>query len=102
MVSYNNRLILEPYKNEGQLKSTIQHGIAMVSQKISVKGLTVLADARLSDGSWIYKGSKAFIREELLHTQPWAKKLFESSAIDGQFMIVDLSQVDFVESPKES
>lgn len=94
--SLNDRLILEPYRNEGGLKTTVNHGIAMVSQKVAVKGLKVLIDAKLKDGTVISAGSIAYVKEELLHTQPWAKKILESDAIITPFMIVDLNYVDFV------
>lgn len=97
--SINNRLITEVYKKEG-LKSSVNNGFAMVSQKVSVKGLKILTDAVLSDGSKIAVGSVAYIREETLHTHPSLKSVFESDAIGQPFMIVDLSLVDFIEEVK--
>lgn len=94
---FNNRLFLEEYKNEGGLKASYAHGIAVVAQKITLKPLKVLVDSKLSDGTVVPKGSQAFVREELLHAQPWAKKVFEFSGSKGIF--VDLQYVDIVVPP---
>lgn len=94
--SFNNRLIVEAYKNEGGLKTTISHGIAMVSQKVTVKGLRVLVETKLADGTIVQEGSIAYIKEELLHTSAWAKKLLECADVDGQFMIVELKDVEMI------
>lgn len=96
--SMNNRLITEIYKNEGGLKSTVQHGIAMVEQKVRLKGLKILAGAKLPDGTLVEAGDLAFIKESTLHTQSWAKNFYESDQIEGQFIIVDMSQVEFIAS----
>jgi len=94
--SINNRLILSEYVNAGQLKREVQHGIAMVSQKVTLHGLTVLMDSKLADGTWVPRGSKAFIKESLLHTSPWAKSTYQAEGIEGKFIIVDLTYVDFI------
>jgi hypothetical protein len=98
--SLNNRLVVESYKKEG-LKTTVNNGFAMVSQKVAVKGLTVLMDAKFEDGTFIPKGSIAYIREELLHTQAWAAKPLECAFLDTQFLIVDKQHVDFIAPPPE-
>lgn len=99
--SINNRLILEVYKTDRGLKATERNGFAMISQKVTVKGLKVLIDAHLYDGDSqtsmrIPRGSLAYIREEYLHTQPWAQKIMESDAIGEQFIIVDIKMVEFI------
>lgn len=99
--SLNNRLVLEAYKKEG-LKSSVQNGFAMIQQKVAVKGLTVLMDAKLGDGSIVPKGSLAFVREELLHTQAWANKTLECPTIPGAFIIVDLVNVEFITPPTDN
>lgn len=98
--SMNNRLIVEQYVNQGQLKATIQHGIAMVSQKVSLKGLKVLVDARLSDGVLVLAGSIAFIKEEKLHAQQWAKQIMECDVFTSKFIIVNLVDVEFIVPPE--
>jgi len=97
-----NKLILEPYKAEA-LKSEIRHGIAMVGQKNRVIGLKLLVDADASINSVsviLKKGSTVYIREEVLHNSPWAKNTLKSSAVEGDFIIVDASHIEFVEDQK--
>lgn len=105
VVSFNNRFLLEPYKGDRALKANVSSGFAIVQQKVSVVGLTLLADAVVSlygkEVETLEKGSKVYIKEELLFTQPWAQKVYESDAIEGKFIIVEASQVDFIVS-KES
>lgn len=96
--SINNRIVVEVYKKEG-LKSSVNNGFAMISQKVQVKGLKVLMDASIVDkfgGFTIPKGSTVYIREEHLHSSPWAQKILESDAVEGQFMIVDLNFIEFI------
>ncbi len=98
--SLNNRLVLEPYL-KGGLTTTENKGFAMVSQKVAVKGLRVLMDAELNVGNKqtyrpVHKGDMVYIKEELLHTSPWAAKVLECDAIEGKFIIVDLAHVEFV------
>lgn len=95
--SLNSRLIVETYKADRTLKSVERNGFAMISQKVSVVGLKVLVTTKLSDGTYIHSGDKAYIREEYLHTSPWAKKVFESDAISEPFIIVDINNVEFIQ-----
>ena len=99
-ISLNNRFIVEPYLTDRALKAKETNGFAMIQQKVSLKGLKTLVDAWIVNGSdkmIIPKGSIAYVREELLHTQPWAQKILESDAIEGKFIIVDMVNVEFVE-----
>ncbi len=97
--SLNGRFIVESYKEDRALKATVQNGFAMVQQKISLKGLKLLADVQLSDGQWIaYKGDTVYIKEGALQSQPWAKHAFTSDAIEGEFMIVEQTYIEFVDS----
>lgn len=95
----NGRFILETYKEDRALKATVTNGFAMVQQKVSLKGLTVLADVTSPvTGQYLArKGDKAFVREASLQSQPWAKASFTSDAIEGEFMIVDMSHIEFVD-----
>jgi hypothetical protein len=97
--SLNNRLIVESYKKEG-LKSSVNNGFAMIAQKVSLKGLKVLMDSNLPDGTSIQKGSTAYIKEEILHTQQWAQKALEADTLPVPFLIVDMSFVEFVVPPE--
>ena len=96
--SMNNRLIVEAYKKEG-LKTVVNQGFAMIEQKVSLKGLKVLMDAQLSDGTFVAKGSTAYIKEELLHTQPWAKQSYTCNFLNEPFMPIDITHVDFIVPP---
>ena len=105
--SLNNRLVVEAYLSDRALKAKETNGFAMIQQKVEVKGLKLLMDARLTqmgnvqiDGvsapAIVPKGSTVYIREELLHTQAWAQKILESPAVEGKFIIVDVNNVEFV------
>lgn len=98
--SFNNRLVLEPYKKEG-LKSSISSGFAMIEQKVSLKGLRVLIDTKLADGTFIPRESVAYLREETLHTSQWANKILQVEGIQGEFIIADMTHVEFIAPPLE-
>lgn len=97
--SLNDRLILEAYTDDRSLKSDVKSGFAMISQKVTLKGLKVLMNAKLNDGTIIEKNSTAFVQEELLVTQGWAKKTFKCDGLEEQFIIVDMRFVEFVKNP---
>jgi hypothetical protein len=99
MLSFNDRLILEPYQQGQGLKGEVRNGIAFVKQKTELFGLKVLVEAKLSDGSFIPAGSTVYIAEELLSTQPWAKNVFSCEALkDQKFIIVELKFVNIVDT----
>ena len=98
-LSFNDILILEPYQQGQGFKEEIRGGIAIVQQKSSLFGLKVLVEAKLSDGSFIPAGSTAYISEELLSTQQWAKKMWTSAALpEKKFIKVELKYVDMVDT----
>lgn len=107
-LSLNNRFILAPYGGDRTLRANVSSGFAHVQQKTAVVGLKVLVPASiaalgqvridgLSMNASIPRGSIAYIREEYLYTQPWAKNVLTSDAIEGSFIIVDATYVEFVE-----
>lgn len=96
-ISFNNNLILETYKGKRELKANVTNGFAMVAQKVSLHPLKVLVDAKLADGTLVKKGSTAFIKEELLFGQAWAKKEFDCPILSESFIIAQLSMVDFID-----
>ena len=98
MFSLNNRFVVEAYFTDRALKAKETNGFALIQQKIELKGLRLLMDANLED-SVVPKGSTIFIREEYLHSQPWAKKILESESVEGKFIIVDVANVEFVKLP---
>lgn len=98
-----NKYIVETYKEDRALKATVNNGFAMVQQKVSVKGLKLLADAAISLGGTAYEvpaGSVVFIKESSLQAAPWAKQALSADGIEGDFMIVDPSQVEFIAEGK--
>jgi hypothetical protein len=97
--SFNNRLVVEAYQKTG-LQTTVNAGFAFIQQKVTVKGLEVLMDAQLADGTFVPKGSIAYIKEELLHTSAWAQKILESDTFERPFIIVDMTNVEYISPPK--
>lgn len=106
-----NRFVVEPYVSTREVKtaSTGRTEFARIEQKIAVKGLRLLVDITLEqlqtsvaiDGisqqgpAVVKAGSVVFIREEYLHTQPWAKAIYESEYL-GKFILVEKQFVEFV------
>jgi hypothetical protein len=99
-ISFNNRLIVERYI-KGDLRHRERNGFALIDQKLNLKGLKVLANAYLTGGVIIQKDSIAYVKEESLHTQPWAQKALESEVIGVPFLIIDLANVELIVPPKE-
>jgi len=97
--SLNNRLVLEKYV-KGEIRKKITNGFALIDQKVTLKGLKVLMNAYLNGNVLVKKGSIAYIKEEILHAQPWAQKSFEAEGIEGQFLIADLTYVEFIVPPQ--
>lgn len=113
-----NRFIVEPYISTREVKTATtggKTGFAVIEQKVAVKALRVLVDvildlqtqvgmsfqiggaAKADFGPMTIKaGSYVFIREELLHTQVWAKQIMESEYL-GKFMIVEKQFIEFVQ-----
>lgn len=98
-VSYN-KFIVEPYHSDRAIKMTTGSGFAMIAQKVSLKGLKLLVDACILENGhevWFNAGSVIYFREELLHTQPWAKSQMECEGIEGKFLIVDRQFMEMAE-----
>jgi len=98
--SLNNRLLVEVYK-KGELRSKISNGFATIDQKSTLKGLRVLVEGKLGDGTIVRKDSIAYIREEALHTQQWAQKHLECELIGQPFLIVDANFIEFIDPPAQ-
>lgn len=99
MISVNNKLILEPYKGDGKIKASVNSGFAQIKQKSTLIGLKVLADASINAANSsfeITKGSTVYIEEEVLHTQDWSKRTYETEDIDGKFIMVDYHYIRIV------
>jgi len=100
-MSHNGKLILEAYEQTG-LKTQIKSGWATVSQKNELVGLKVLVNALLPDGIEIVAGSLAYIKEESLSTQPWAKARYKTKDSLGEFIIANISDVEYTSPPEIS
>jgi hypothetical protein len=109
--SMNNRFVVEPYMSDRQIKTTGGQGFAMIQQKVKLVGLKLLMSVRTDqvhqiavDGFqssgpiMIPSGATVWIKEELLYTQEWAKKIYECEAVEGKFIIVDKAFVEFISS----
>lgn len=99
-LSIGTKLVVEAYVKEA-LRAKEVSGFARLDQKDNLKGLKVLVSARLPNDIFIPKGSIAYIKEELLHAQPWAQKTFKSEALEVSFFMVDMIYVEFVGPPPE-
>jgi hypothetical protein len=99
--SVNGRIIVETYTKEGLKGADNGKGFKMIEQKVAVKGLTILMDAKLADGTYIPKGSLAYIREEHLYNQAWAQKPLRCDTLPMAFLIVDLAHVEWISPPQE-
>lgn len=99
--SINNRLVLEVYNKTG-LSAKVQNGIATPGQRDGLKGLRVLVGTVLPDGRHVPKGSVAYIKEETLHTQPWASKLLTCDFLTEKFILAELQCVECISTPDEA
>jgi hypothetical protein len=97
--SFNGKLVLEAYKHT-ELKAEIRAGWAQLSQKNNLKGLQVLVQAVLPDGTLIPAGSTAYLKEEFLSTSPVVKNKLKSDSLTGEFILVNLNEVEYVDPPK--
>ena len=99
--SFNGKLILEAYTHT-EIRSEGNKGWIQAAQKNNLKGLKVLVNAVLTDGTEIVAGSTAYIKEELLHTQPWAKNKMKSDTLPGEFILVTTNEVEYISPPSGS
>ncbi len=97
--SFNNKLILEAYRHT-EIRPEGNKGWVQAAQKNNLKGLKVLVQATLSDGTVVPAGSMAYIREESLHTQPWSKNKLKSDTLPGEFILVTMNEVEFISPPE--
>jgi|SRR5580700_10028420 hypothetical protein len=97
--SFNNKLIVEAYKHT-EIRAEGNKGWVQASQKNNLKGLKVLIQANLSDGTVVPAGSTAWIKEELLHSAPFAKNKLKSETLPGEFILVTMSEVEYLDPPE--
>ena len=103
MIATNCKLLLEPYKSDGAIKQTVKSGFATTKQKSSLVGLKLMANGSLYHRNGdvqanMEKGDVVYFKEEDLHTQAWAKTIFNSEEIEGPFIIAEASLAVMVKS----
>lgn len=97
--SFNNKLILEAYTHT-EIRPEGNKGWITVSQKNNLKGLKVLIQATLPDGTIVPAGSTAYLREDFLHTSPAAKNKLKSDTLPGEFILVTMNEVEYISPPE--
>lgn len=97
--SFNNKLILEAYTHT-EIRPEGNKGWIVASQKNNLKGLKVLIQATLSDGTIVPVGSTAYLKEEFLHTSPAAKNKLKSDTLPGEFILVTMNEVEYISPPE--
>ena len=97
--SFNNKLILEAYTHT-EIRPEGSKGWITVSQKNNLKGLKVLVQATLPDGTIVPAGSTAYLREDFLHTSPAAKNKLKSDTLPGEFILVTMNEVEYISPPE--
>lgn len=96
--SFNNKLILEAYK-QTEIRPEGNRGWIQAGQKNNLKGLRVLIEAILPNGDTVLLGSKAWIKEDSLHTAAWAKDIRKCETISEEFILVTMNEVEFISPP---
>jgi hypothetical protein len=96
--SFNDKLILEAYVH-GAVNPEKRVGWVTVGQKNNLKGLKVLVQARLNNGDIIPAGSTAYLKEEYLHTSPSVKNILKCDTMPGEFILVNMNEVEFIAPP---
>lgn len=99
--SFNNKLILESYKHT-EIRPEGNKGWIQAGQKNNLKGLKVLVQAILSDGTIVLPGSTAYLKEESLHSAQWAKNKLKCNTISQEFILVTMAEVEYVSPPEGS
>jgi hypothetical protein len=93
MISINNVIIVEPYTSKRKIEATVNKGLATVKQRVTVVGLKVLADARISDTQTIKKGSVVFLNEKYLYENQNVLTPMECDAIEGSFITLSIGYI---------
>ncbi len=96
MISYNNKLILEPYKGDKKIEATVKSGFAGIKQKSNLIGLKALASGIINVGDGAHKveeGQTVYFEEEQLFASQWSKKTFTCEGVKDKFIIAPGSHV---------
>ena len=98
--SFNNKLVLEAYKHT-EIRPECNKGWIVAGQKNNLKGLKVLVQAVLSDGTIVLKNSTAFVKEESLQHKLWSKNKLKCDTIPVEFILVTMNDVEWIDPPIE-
>lgn len=86
ILTFNNFVMCEPYKNKNAIRTEIRGGFATVVQKNTLTGLKVLANADLGKFQ-IPEGAMIYVQEELLHDSAFTKKVYKNES-DVEFILI--------------
>lgn len=95
MISFNRKIVCEPYVSKGAIQSEVKQGMSFIKQKSAVIGMKVLMDARIDDSIEIKAGSLVYILEETLHNQAAYQKPLSSTGVKEPFVLIDFGHVVF-------
>lgn len=91
--SYNDKLVLTPYKQGQGLTAEVKSGFASVKQRQTIVELHLLVDAHLNSGVVIPAGSSVFFDEEILVSPTSSAKFPKKAAFTEQeFIVMDFKQ----------
>jgi hypothetical protein len=94
-----NKFIVEAYTGDRSLRANTTSGFAMIENRTALQALKTVADAEVVVGefrSFVPKGSTVFIQESKFFEPGWAQKVFTSEGIEGNFIIVHINDVEFI------
>jgi len=87
LVTFNNFVMCEVYKNKNAIKTEVSGGFATIVQRKNLFGLKVLADADI--GKFVIpKGATIYIQEEVLNDSGFAKKTYKTQDSEVEFILV--------------
>lgn len=95
-----NKFIVESYIGERALRANTSSGFAMIENRTTLKGLKTVTDTVVHLGlqvEFICKGSTVYIQESKFYEPGWAQKVFTADGVEGNFMIVNTNDVEFID-----
>ena len=93
--SFGNSVMLEPYKHGQGVKTEIRGGFAFASQKKTLVPLKVMVNAWHPNGTMILAGSIAYLKEDKVTVEGWAKDVRKVEGTDLEVIIVDYNEISF-------
>lgn len=92
IVALNNLFLLEPYKQGQGMTPEIRGGLSMPGQKSKLVALKLKTKTRVGELSF-KAGDVAYVPEDALMTQAWAKQVKNAEGIEGEFIVVQSQHV---------